>query len=74
MNTAGAGAVQRLRGTSVTPSVFRLLRVSPAAGRFFTDADADEGAPPVVVLSHGFWRDRFGADRVATERRRSAAR
>jgi predicted permease len=61
VNTAGAGAVQRLRGTSVTPSVFRLLRVAPAAGRFFTDADADEGAPPVVVLSHGFWRDRFGA-------------
>jgi putative ABC transport system permease protein len=66
VNTAGAGVVQRVRGTAVTPSVFRLLRVSPAAGRFFTDADADEGAPPVVVLSHAFWRDRFGtADRVA---------
>ncbi len=61
VNTAGAGAEQRLLGTRMTPSVFRLLRVSPAAGRFFTEADADEGAPPVVVLSHGFWRERFGA-------------
>ena len=57
MNAADAGGVQRLRGTRVTPSVFRLLRVSPIAGRFFSDADADEGAAPVVVLSQGFWRD-----------------
>jgi putative ABC transport system permease protein len=60
-NTTGAGPAQRILGTRVTPSVFRLLRVSPAAGRFFADADADEGAPPVVVLSHEFWRTRFGA-------------
>jgi putative ABC transport system permease protein len=66
MGTTGAGAVERLHGTAVTPSVFRLLRVSPAAGRFFTDADADEGAPPLVVVSHGFWRSRFGGDAGAT--------
>ncbi len=56
------GAAQRLRGTRVTPSVFGLLRVSPAAGRFFSEADAEEAAQPVVVLAHGIWRDRFGGD------------
>jgi putative ABC transport system permease protein len=64
-----AGVAQRLRGTKVTPSVFRLLRVSPAAGRFFTEADAGDGAAPVVVLAHGLWRDRFGGDRAAIGRR-----
>ena len=59
------GATERLRGTRVTPSLFRLLRVSPAAGRFFADADAEKGAPPVVVLGHALWRDRFGADPAA---------
>jgi predicted permease len=57
-----AGVAQRLRGTRVTPSLFRLLRVSPVMGRFFSDADADEGAQPVVVLSHSIWRERFGGD------------
>ena len=56
------GAAQRLRGTRVTPSVFRLLRVSPAAGRFFSEMDAQEGAHAVVVLAYGIWRDRFGGD------------
>jgi putative ABC transport system permease protein len=60
---AGGGAVQRLSSTSLTPSVFRLLRVSPFAGRFFTDADTDQGAPPVVVLSHAFWRNHFAGNR-----------
>ncbi|MPY90763.1 MAG: FtsX-like permease family protein [Luteitalea sp.] len=62
------GVAQRLRGTRVTPSLFRLLRVSPAVGRFFTEADAEEGAPPVVVLGHRIWRDRFGGDPAAIGR------
>ncbi len=64
-----AGEAQRLRGTRVTPSLFRLLRVSPVAGRFFSDADteaeaaADPGTgAPLVVLGHNFWRERFGGD------------
>ena len=51
---------ERLRGARVTPSLFRVLRVSATLGRFFSDADADEGAQPVVVLAHSFWRERFG--------------
>ena len=57
-----AAAAQRLRGTRVTPSLFRVLRVSPLMGRFFSETDADEGAAPVVVLGHSLWRDRFGGD------------
>ena len=36
----------RVPGAIVSPSLFRLLRVQPAAGRFFHDDDALEGAGP----------------------------
>ena len=60
-----AEIAQRVRGTRVTPALFRLLQVSPLTGRFFKDADAREGAAPVVVLSYSFWRERFGSDPAA---------
>jgi predicted permease len=64
----GLGGAQRLRGTRGTPSLFRVLRVSPALGRFFTDADGEAGAAPVVVLGHTFWRERLGGDPAITGR------
>jgi putative ABC transport system permease protein len=52
----------RLRGASVSPALFPLLRAVPAAGRFFDADDARAEAPPVVVISHRLWQDRFGGD------------
>ena len=51
-----------LSGAAVTPSYFSLLGTTPHLGRLFTAADAEEGAPPVVLLSHGAWTSRFGSD------------
>lgn len=59
------GAVERARVAGVTPSLLRVLRVPAALGRVFADADADEGAAPVVVLSDAAWREQFGASRSA---------
>ncbi len=59
---------QRLRGTAMTPSLFRLLGVVPVEGRLFRDEDARQAAAPVVVLGHAFWRERFGRDRSALGR------
>jgi len=43
-------------------SLFPLLGVRPSMGRFFTPAeDGVIGAEPVVVISHGAWRDWLGA-------------
>jgi putative ABC transport system permease protein len=50
--------VDRIRMASVTPSLFPLLGVAPALGPGITPADEERD---VVVLSDGFWRDRFGA-------------
>jgi predicted permease len=53
---------ERLEAAAVSPALFTLLGARPAAGRFFRPEDAAENAPPVVVLSHGLWRQRFDAD------------
>jgi putative ABC transport system permease protein len=55
----------RVPGAIVSPSLFRLLRVQPAAGRYFHDDDAIEGADPVVVLGHGLWKDLYAASPAA---------
>ena len=47
----------------VSGSYFPLLGLRPALGRLLTpDDDRTPGAHPVVVLSHAYWRSRFGED------------
>lgn len=60
--TLGFEAAERVTGASVSPSLFTLLRVSPALGRLLVADDAVPGKDDVVVLSEGLWRERFGAD------------
>ncbi|HEX4952035.1 MAG TPA: ADOP family duplicated permease [Thermoanaerobaculia bacterium] len=55
------GELERLPSASFSPIVFDLLRARPAAGRLFLPEDAQPQAAPVVVLSAGFWRDRFAS-------------
>ncbi|HEY6214078.1 MAG TPA: ABC transporter permease, partial [Vicinamibacterales bacterium] len=56
------GGSARLVAAQVTPSLFGLLGVKPALGRFFRDDEGREGADAVLVLSDRGWRDRFNAD------------
>ena len=53
---------ERIRVGTATPSLTSVLRVQPATGRWFTEDEGRPGAPPRVVLSHGLWQRRFGAD------------
>jgi predicted permease len=57
----GAENPQRVAAQSVTASFFEVLRTPPRLGRWFTPAEDRPGAAPVVVLSDGLWRSRFGA-------------
>jgi len=59
----GRGEPERIRVTRATPSLGSVLRLSPALGRWFTEAEGVPGAAPVAVLSHGLWVRRFGSDR-----------
>ncbi|MEZ4417208.1 MAG: ABC transporter permease [Gemmatimonadota bacterium] len=58
----GVGDPVRLAAISATPSLGVVLGVRPSLGRWLVAADAEPGAPPVVVLSHELWRTRFDAD------------
>lgn len=55
-------AARRVPAARVTPNTFRLLGVAPLIGRDFVDDDTIEGAPPVVILSHGLFLRAFGGD------------
>ena len=46
----------------VTAGFFRLLGLHAVMGRVFSDADDRVGAPPTVVLGHGFWAGKLGGD------------
>lgn len=47
----------------VTGNFFNILGVPPLLGRTFVEDDDRKGsAEPVVVISHGVWVQRFGAD------------
>jgi putative ABC transport system permease protein len=62
MTLTGHGEPERIRIATVTPSFAPVLGVSPAQGRWFTDAEGDRGGPHVAVLSHGLWMRRYGGD------------
>ncbi len=61
-NVTGIDEPERVLGYKVTANYFAVLAVKPALGRQFTEAEVREGAPPIVILSDGLWRRRFGAD------------
>jgi putative ABC transport system permease protein len=62
-NFAGAGDAERINGGLATESLFPLLGVRPQLGRRFLPQEDRPGAPPVVMLEHGFWQRHFGGDR-----------
>ncbi|HEV8217311.1 MAG TPA: ABC transporter permease [Gemmatimonadaceae bacterium] len=55
----------RLTGSAVSKQFFDVLRVRPAAGRFFVPEEQQVGAPLTVVISHGLWTRQFGASSSA---------
>src|SRR5579859_1387802 len=56
----GAGEPEHLRGLDVTDGTLPILGVVPAAGRVFTRQDDSPGAPPTVLISYGYWIQKFG--------------
>ena len=54
------GNVERLSGMAVRPSLFRMLRATPARGRAFTEEEAEPGADRKVILSQALWERLFG--------------
>ena len=60
---AGSQApVDTRNGEYVSGNFFRTLGVHPWIGRLMTDADDQQGAPPVAVMSYRIWSDKYGSD------------
>jgi putative ABC transport system permease protein len=51
-----------VQGEAVSADLFALLGIQPILGRAFLPRE-DEPGNHVVILSHGLWQRRFGADR-----------
>ena len=51
---------ERYSAGLITPGLFDMIRTRPILGRGFTAADAEAGAPTVVLLSHRVWQSRYG--------------
>jgi putative ABC transport system permease protein len=61
----GQGDPAHIEGAVVSAELFPLLRVQPLLGRTFLPEEDTPGAGPTglaVILSHGLWRQHFGAD------------
>jgi putative ABC transport system permease protein len=54
------GGARVVRGMRITPGLPALLGVAPLLGRGFTPADAEPGAPAVIVLSYETWQRHYG--------------
>ena len=59
---------ERLVGQLVTPGWMWMLGIRPVLGRVFTEAESQPGAPQPIVISHGLWVRRFGADQNILDR------
>jgi predicted permease len=63
LSVSGEGQTERANGELVSGNYFEVLGVRPVIGRVFTSEDDRVlGAGQVVVLSHGYWSRRFGAN------------
>lgn len=56
------GRPEPVRVAEISASGFRIARVPPILGRYFNEEDERKGAPPVVVIGHNVWKNRFAGD------------
>ncbi len=56
----GRGEPELAIGQQVTPSFFPTLGLKLALGRTFLEEEGKAGHDQVVILSHVFWREKFG--------------
>lgn len=60
---AGSSApVETGNGEYVSGNFFTTFGISAGRGRLLTDADDQEGAPPVAVMSFHTWQEKYGSD------------
>lgn len=59
---------ERVEGVNASAQFFNVLGVNPAVGRAFSPEEEQPGRDPVVIISDGLWRRRFGGDAAVVGR------
>ena len=62
LNVNADGRSDVVEGQVASGNYYTGLRLHAIVGRTITDEDDTPAAPPVAVLSHRFWHQRFGGD------------
>ncbi|MGA8221038.1 MAG: ABC transporter permease [Candidatus Acidiferrales bacterium] len=62
VNLTGSGDPQKLNGANVSANFFHILGIQPQLGRAFLPEEEQLGHEHEVILGHGLWERRFGAD------------
>ncbi len=60
-NLTGMGEPERLPAEMISASFFPLLGVKATVGRTFLPSEDQVGAAPVVLISGGLWKRKFGS-------------
>ena len=58
----GRGDPEQLVALHASATLLPTLGLEPALGRNFSAEEDGRGGPPVLMVSHGIWRDRFNQD------------
>jgi len=58
----GYGDAANVEGGVVSWDFFEMLGIRPILGRTFLPGEDEPGAEPLIVLSHHYWREKFGSD------------
>ena len=58
----GNGDPAQIRGARVTHEFFETMGIRPLHGRAFSSVNGQAGGERAVILAHGLWTRRFGAD------------
>jgi predicted permease len=68
VSVTGLDKPEEIPALFTTDGLLGILGVQPMLGRGFTRTDDSAGAADTVILTAGYWRTKFGADRHAVGR------
>jgi predicted permease len=57
----GTGEAEQLQAELLSSDYFSLLGVKPVIGRLFVPGEDEVGAAPIVLISAGLWKRKFGS-------------
>jgi len=65
LDVTGDGEPEHVKGLGVSDGTLRILGVTPALGRLFSQQDDAPGSAGMVLLSYSYWQKKFGGNASA---------